>query len=668
MLIIRLNPRVLKVLLNLAVLLTLLVGSAGFPARAHALGALIIVDSTSDNATHNSFCTLREAIINANADSSTYSECEAGLGNDTITFDGGLANGTITLGSTLPTITDADGLTILGLPYISGGGFGLTISGNNLYEIFYSTAPLVLDTMIIKNGAYNFGGGVQNSSTLTITNSIFSGNNATIFGGAVYSGGTLNISDSTFSGNGAANVGSAVYNYLGMTATITNSTFSGNTNTAVLNNGVMNINGSTFTSNSGSYGAVRNDDSLTITSSTFSGNTGTNGAGVNSSGAFLSITKSTFYNNSTNGNGGGVLAHDISATISNTTFSNNSAGFGGGVASQGIMVTIVNSTFTNNSAATSGAGVYSDGTVNLYNTLLANSVLGSDCFKNSGSISGDHNLIETDGAGSNACATTSPISSDPKLGAMTGSPAYFPLKPGSPAIEGGNNTTCNAAPVSGLDQRGVVRPQGASCDIGAYEFVPTFVDVPPSHPYWLDIEILYANGLTAGCSVTPLNFCPDQIMDRAQSAVFNLRGNFGVSYTPPLAPWDRFADDWSAGAWAERWAEGLYNAGLTAGCATGPLRYCPWDQTPRVQAAVFGLRLKYGNSYVPPAATGTVFFDMTDTAYFGTKWAEQAYADGLLPNCGIDIGSGKPLFCPNDLVSRGFGSYMIVRAKNLTIP
>jgi glucose/arabinose dehydrogenase len=196
----------------------------------------------------------------------------------------------------------------------------------------------------------------------------------------------------------------------------------------------------------------------------------------------------------------------------------------------------------------------------------------------------------------------------------------------------------------------------------------TFFDVPTSNPYWDDVETLYANGLTAGCSLTPLNFCPDQIMDRAQSAVFTLRGNYGTGYTPPPAPWDSFADDWSPGTWAEKWAEGMYNAGLTAGCSTNPLLYCPWDQTPRVQAAIFGLRLKYGNSYVPPEATGTVFFDMTDTAYFGTKWAEQAYADGLLPNCGIDIGSGKPLFCPNDLVSRGLAAYMIVRAKNLTTP
>jgi Cellulase (glycosyl hydrolase family 5) len=196
----------------------------------------------------------------------------------------------------------------------------------------------------------------------------------------------------------------------------------------------------------------------------------------------------------------------------------------------------------------------------------------------------------------------------------------------------------------------------------------SFSDVPTSYPYWQDIEILYANGLTAGCSVTPLNFCPDQIMDRAQSAVFNLRGNFGISYVPPVAPWNRFADDWSSGTWAEKWAEGMYNAGLTAGCATGPLRYCPWDPTPRVQAAVFGLRLKYGNSYAPPAATGTIFFDLTDPAYFGTKWAEKAYADGLLPNCGTDTGSGQPLFCPDDPLTRGLGAYMIVRARNLSMP
>src|SRR5205814_2005 len=40
---------------------------------------------------------------------------------------------------------------------------------------------------------------------------------------------------------------------------------------------------------------------------------------------------------------------------------------------------------------------------------------------------------------------------------------------GSAAIDAGDDAVCAADPVSGVDQRGVIRPQGAHCDIGAYE-------------------------------------------------------------------------------------------------------------------------------------------------------------------------------------------------------
>jgi hypothetical protein len=194
----------------------------------------------------------------------------------------------------------------------------------------------------------------------------------------------------------------------------------------------------------------------------------------------------------------------------------------------------------------------------------------------------------------------------------------------------------------------------------------TFADVPSSHPYYEDIEILYANGLTAGCVTSPPKFCPDQIMDRAQSAVFMLRGSLGVDYAPPEDASHLFADDWSPGLWAEKWAEGMYLEGLTAGCLASPLKFCPWDLTPREQAAIFGLRLKYGNDYDPPPATGTLFADMTDVNYYATRWAEQAYLDGLIPSCGTS--GGKPRFCPRELVTRGLGAYIIVRAKNLSMP
>ncbi len=214
---------------------------------------------------------------------------------------------------------------------------------------------------------------------------------------------------------------------------------------------------------------------------------------------------------------------------------------------------------------------------------------------------------------------------------------------------------------------GQTRPNFAAFSLETTVFNHYFGDVPMSHPYWEDIETLYANGLTAGCSTSPLLFCPDTVMDRAQSAVFMLRGNLGVGYVPPNPPFgSTFGDSWGPGPWAQKWAQGMLQQGLTAGCSSSPLLYCPWEAMPRLQAAVFGMRLMNGNAYVPPAATGTVFADLTDTSLWYTKWAEQAYLNGLLPACGTS--GGKPLFCPNDLVSRGLGAYMIVRAKNLTMP
>ena len=193
----------------------------------------------------------------------------------------------------------------------------------------------------------------------------------------------------------------------------------------------------------------------------------------------------------------------------------------------------------------------------------------------------------------------------------------------------------------------------------------TFSDVPTSHWAWQYIETLYANNLTGGCGTNPLRFCPDTIMDRAQGAVFMVRGNFGSSYNPP-APQHIFSDNWTPGAWAEPWAEAMYNNALSAGCVSSPsLKFCPWEQMTYAQMAVFSLRLKYGVSYSPPPATGTLFSDLTDPSIWYARWAEQAYLDGLIPACGQS--NGKPIFCPNNLTDRGLGAFVIVKAKDLPL-
>ena len=167
-------------------------------------------------------CTLREAINAANAQG----------GANTIVFSVG---GTITLGSTLPAISDD--LTI------DGSAHAVTVSGNNSVRVLQVNASktLNLNALTIAKGSSPNGGGIANSGTLNVTNCTFSGNNAAgSNGGALYGGsGALTVTNSTFSGNGAAQ-GGGIYND-GGTVNVTNSTFSGNGGTTngsgVFNNG-----------------------------------------------------------------------------------------------------------------------------------------------------------------------------------------------------------------------------------------------------------------------------------------------------------------------------------------------------------------------------------------------------------------------------------------------
>ncbi len=131
-----------------------------------------------------------------------------------------------------------------------------------------------------------------------------------------------------------------------------------------------------------------------------------------------------------------------------------------------------------------GGGIYNSGTATLRNTLIANSTGGGDCVSNVTLSNSNNNLIEDSNS---ACGLTNGsngniIGSDPNLGALTGSPAYFPLLPGSPAIDAGDNTTWADPPVNNQSQNGVIRPQDgngdnfAVCDMGSYEYP----DTPPA--------------------------------------------------------------------------------------------------------------------------------------------------------------------------------------------
>jgi hypothetical protein len=187
--------------------------------------------------------------------------------------------------------------------------------------------------------------------------------------------------------------------------------------------------------------------------------------------------------------------------------------------------------------------------------------------------------------------------------------------------------------------------------------VTNFADVPTTYWSHLFIESLYASGVTGGCGTNPKIYCPSATVTRAQMAVFLERAMRG-SDTLPAATGVVFADV-STSYWAATSVEALYADGVTGGCATGPLRYCPDTNVTRAQMAVFLLRAKHGKTYAPPSATG-VFADVP-TTYWAAAWIEQLYHDGVTTGC-----SASPLnYCPESNVSRDQMAVFLDRAFGL---
>jgi hypothetical protein len=109
--------------------------------------------------------------------------------------------------------------------------------------------------------------------------------------------------------------------------------------------------------------------------------------------------------------------------------------------------------------------------------------------------------------------------------------------------------------------------------------------------------------------------------------------------------------------WAYDFIERLYNAGITSGCSTSPMMYCPTASVTRAQMAIFILRGIHGSAYVPPAATGTIFSDVS-TSTFGAAWIEQFAAEGITSGCG----GGR--FCPDDLVTRAQMAIFLLKGEH----
>ena len=134
---------------------------------------------------------------------------------------------------------------------------------------------------------------------------------------------------------------------------------------------------------------------------------------------------------------------------------------------------------------------------------------------------------------------------------------------------------------------------------------------------------LAAEGITAGCGGG--KFCPGTAVTRDQMAVFLLKAKHGTSYVPPVAT--GVFTDVLTNYWAAAWIEQLAAEGITGGCNSNPLQYCPSAPVTRDQMAVFLLKAKHGAAYVPPKAAG-VFEDVPVT-YWAADWIERLAAEGI---------------------------------------
>ena len=107
-----------------------------------------------------------------------------------------------------------------------------------------------------------------------------------------------------------------------------------------------------------------------------------------------------------------------------------------------------------------------------------------------------------------------------------------------------------------------------------------FADVDAAEWWSPYAEELADRNITAGCNTDPLRYCPNQPVTRAQMATFLVHA-FDLGSAPPAG----FTD--TGGNAHQTNIDALAAAGVTAGCNTDPLRYCPDKSVTRAQMATF---------------------------------------------------------------------------------
>jgi hypothetical protein len=452
------------------------------------------------------------------------------------------------------TIVDANSLDhvfhIAGTGSVSVEMVGLTLRGGN-----------------VSLGPANGGGILVDSAgqSLTLRNVTLTANRAGSGGGGIYNtGGALTLDSVTVDGNAAVDGnGGGIDNY-------------GSTSLANISNSRIDNN----TASNGNGGGIDNGSvvgaRMTLTDTTISENTARSGGGISNT-SDLDIVRSTLSGN-TAGSGGGLYSQlgqviVVNSTISgNTTVADTGSGSGAGIYFNSGSLDLFNVTIAYNgipgAISPAGGGLYEEG----YDSSASNSIIAKnspdDCAGYGTTDTPSNYNIDSDGT----ChfPGTGNQTLDPLLGNLTdnGGPTQtHALLTGSPALDAGDPAGCEDAQGNLLttDQRGVSRPQGSACDIGAYEaqVAPArtltinrsgngrITSNPPGIDCGTDCSESFPDGTKVYLTATPDTGyyfagwsgdadCSDGIItadaDRNCTATFNLIPTLGITIGPNSPP------------------------------------------------------------------------------------------------------------------------------------
>jgi hypothetical protein len=478
----------------------------------------------------NNPCTLRAAIETANTAASGATINVPG--NFVITLDPALGELSLTVAMSItsfgPGSATVDGALQTRVFHIMNGTTGVTMSGltvrhgkvivgsDHSAAGIWNEGSLTLNNVVVTLNEGKNAAGIGDLGTLTVNGGSISGNTAAreqgsnelaVAGGLGVKAGGVAVVNGTSFVNNSAEVGGGI-GTLGRT-TLLDVTLTNNT------------------ASQGGGGLVVAPPSqqfpvpeVQVTNCSIRGNTtGGVGGGILLASGHLTMVGSTISgNNAPAGSGGGMFAVGSSATLTNDTLSGNIAAQNGGGIAQSTNLPVASTrggalsalaaqvkparaqrqtsssqqtaaasgvreavgseagpddislgwvTLAGNSAQTGGGVSNAAGLAfTARDTIVAGNTGAGGANCSGSATSGGYNLESGSDCGFNATGDRS--SSDPKLGGLAnngGLTETMALQTGSAAIDAADPD----CPPPASDQRGVKRPQGADCDIGAFE-------------------------------------------------------------------------------------------------------------------------------------------------------------------------------------------------------